>query len=140
VHGVGKNLAMTTFPESHRDLLDTQVATLATIDAAGFPQLTEVWFLFDAGDVKLSLNSTRYKTRNLEERAQCSLLLLDLSNPARYLEIRARAQLAPDDDYAFAQLVGAKYDADLRLHDGPGEHRVVVTLVPVKIQAVDMSR
>jgi PPOX class probable F420-dependent enzyme len=130
---------MTTFPESHRDLLDSQVATLATIDAGGFPQLTEVWFLLDDGEVRLSLNSSRHKTRNLSERPECSLLILDLSSPTRYLEIRARAQIEPDDDYAFAQRVGAKYNADLRAHDGPGDRRVVVTLEPVRIHAVDMS-
>jgi PPOX class probable F420-dependent enzyme len=130
---------MTTFPASHRDLLDGQVATLATIDAAGFPQLTEVWFLFDDGEVRLSLNDSRHKTHNLSERPECSLLILDLANPLRYLEIRARARVEPDDDYAFAQKTGAKYNADLRAHDGPGEHRVVVTLDPVKIHGVDMS-
>jgi PPOX class probable F420-dependent enzyme len=130
---------MATFPESHRDLLESQVATLATIDADGFPQLTEVWFAVDGEDVKISLNSSRRKTRNLTQRSQCSLLLLDLANPYRYLEIRARAQVEPDDDYAFAQKVGSKYHADLREHDRPGEHRVVVTLVPTKIHAVDMG-
>jgi PPOX class probable F420-dependent enzyme len=130
---------MATIPESHRDLLDSQVATLATIDAAGFPQLSEVWFLSDGGDVRISLNSARYKTRNLTQRPECSLMILDLANPYRYLEIRGRAQIERDDDYAFAAKVGAKYDADLRDHDGPGEHRVIVTLEPVKIHAVDMG-
>jgi pyridoxamine 5'-phosphate oxidase-like protein len=37
----------TAVPDSHRDLLDAQFATLATIDRNGFPQLTEVWFFFD---------------------------------------------------------------------------------------------
>ena len=35
----------TTVPESHRYLLDAQVATLATIGPDGRPQLTVVWFL-----------------------------------------------------------------------------------------------
>jgi PPOX class probable F420-dependent enzyme len=130
---------MATFPDSHRDLLDSSVATLATIDAEGFPQLTEVWFIVDEADIKISLNSSRHKTRNLIERPRCSLLLLDLANPYRYLEIRARAQVEPDGDYAFAQKVGAKYDADLKVHDSPGESRVIVTLVPVKIHAIDMG-
>ena len=53
---------MTTFPDSHKDLLDAQVATLATLGGDGAPQLTEVWFLHDDGEVKLSLNSGRLKT------------------------------------------------------------------------------
>ena len=31
---------MTTIPDSHRDLLDAQVATLATVGADGRPQLS----------------------------------------------------------------------------------------------------
>ena len=86
-----------------------------------------------------SLNTARHKTQNLIERPQCSLLLLDLENPYRYLEVRGRARVEPDDDYAFADKVGAKYGADLRVHDGPGESRVVVTVEPEKIHPVDMS-
>jgi hypothetical protein len=44
---------VSAFPESHLDLLDQQVASLATIDDDGFPQLTEVWFLLDQGELKL---------------------------------------------------------------------------------------
>jgi PPOX class probable F420-dependent enzyme len=131
--------AMTTFPDSHRDLLEAQVASLATIGRDGFPQLTEIWFLLEDGELKLSLNTSRIKTRNLQERPQCSLLVLDLQNPYRYLEVRGNARIEPDDDYAFARRVGAKYDADLKVHDGPGDSRVTVTIEPADVYAVDMS-
>jgi PPOX class probable F420-dependent enzyme len=130
---------MTDFPASHRDLLDTQVATFATIDDDGLPQLTEVWFLHDDGELKISLNTTRYKTKNLEQRPQCSVLLLDLRNPYRYLEIRGRVRVEPDTDGAFAAKVGAKYNADLVQYDRPGESRVVVTVKPLKIHPVVMG-
>jgi PPOX class probable F420-dependent enzyme len=130
---------MTNFPDSHRDLLDAQVASLATVGSDGFPQLTEVWFLHDGGELRLSLNSSRLKTRNLRRRPHCSLLLLDLQNPYRYLEVRANARIDPDDDYAFARKLGQKYEADLSEHDKPGEGRVVVTLEPANVYAVDMS-
>jgi PPOX class probable F420-dependent enzyme len=124
-------------PEPFRDLLDARVATLATIDDDGFPQLTEVWFLHDEGELKVSVNTARWKLHNLEQRPQCSLLVLDLENPYRYLEVRGRARLEPDDDRAFAAKVGAKYDADLSAYDGPGVGRVVITLEPGKVRAVD---
>jgi hypothetical protein len=100
-----------------------------------------VWFLLDDdGELRTSLNTTRHKTKNLSDRPYCSLLIVDLQNPYRYLEVRGRAQLAPDDDYAFATKLGAKYGgADLSEHDQPGESRVVVTIEPTKIHAVDMS-
>jgi hypothetical protein len=126
-------------PASHEDLLDAKFATFATIDDDGLPQLTEVWFLVEDGRVKLSLNGTRRKTANLGTRPECSLFILDLQNPFRYLEIRGRAQLAADDDGSFAKKVGAKYDADLAAYDRPGESRVVVTIDPVKVYPVDMS-
>jgi PPOX class probable F420-dependent enzyme len=124
---------MTTFPETHRDLLDAPVATLATIGADGLPQLTEIWFLHDEGELKTSLNSARLKTRNLQRRPECGLLILDLANPYRYLSVRGHAQIEPDDDYVFAAKLGAKYDADVRDHDQPGESRVVVTIVPSNV-------
>ena len=130
---------MPDLPDSHRDLLDSQVATLATIDDEGFPQLTEVWFLHDEGELKVSINTSRAKARFLEKRPECSLLLLDLQNPYRYLEVRGRARVEPDEDRAFAQQVGAKYDADLSAYDAPEDGRLVVTIEPVKVHQVDMS-
>ena len=130
----------TDFPASHRDLLDARFATLATIGKDGGPQLTEVWFLFEDGQVKTSLNDSRLKTRNLKARPHCSLFILDLANPFRYLDVRGTARIEPDDDYEFAKKLGAKYDgADLSEHDGPGEKRVVVTIEPTNVFAVDMS-
>jgi PPOX class probable F420-dependent enzyme len=126
---------MTDFPESHRDLLDAQVASLATIRRDGFPHVTEVWFLYDEGELKTSLNTSRLKTRNLQRDPKCSLLILDLQNPYRYLEVRGIAHVEPDDDRAFAGKLGAKYDADLSEHDGPEDRRVVVTIEPVNVHA-----
>ncbi len=131
---------MTAFPESHADLLDAPFGTLATIDRQGLPQLTEVWFLHEDGEVKLWLNTRRAKVRNLRERPECSLLVLDLENPRRYLEVRGRARIEPDPDYAYAAKVSAKYRMDVSRMDGPGESRVVVTIEPEKVYAVDMSR
>jgi PPOX class probable F420-dependent enzyme len=128
------------FPDTHRDLLDAQFATLATLGKDGGPQLTEVWFLFEDGKVKTSLNDSRLKTKNLVARPQCSLFILDLANPFRYVDVRGTAAVEPDDDYAFAARLGAKYGgADVRDHDGPGELRVVVTIEPTNVFAVDMS-
>jgi PPOX class probable F420-dependent enzyme len=130
---------MTDFPDSHRDLLDSQVATLGTIDDDGFPQLTEVWFLYDDGELKVSINTSRAKARFLGKRPECSLMLLDLQNPYRYLEVRGRAKVEPDEGRSFATKVGAKYDADLTAYDSPEDGRLVVTIEPVKVHPVDMS-
>jgi PPOX class probable F420-dependent enzyme len=126
---------MASIPDSHRDLLTQPVATLATLDQDGRPQLTEVWFLAEDDEVKLSLNTSRQKVRNLQRDPRCSVLLLDLANPYRYVELRGDAVLTPDDDYAFADRLGANYGADLRENDRPGDSRVVVTIRPTRVHA-----
>jgi PPOX class probable F420-dependent enzyme len=126
---------MTTIPDSHRDLLGAQVATLATVGGDALPQLSEVWFLAEDDTVRLSLNTSRQKVKNLQRRPGCSLLILDLANPYRYLEIRGDAEIEPDRDYAFADKLGAKYQVvDLRARDNPGESRVVVTIRPRRVR------
>lgn len=130
---------MSSIPTSHVDLLDTAFATFGTIADDGSPQLTEVWFLAEDGAPRISLNTSRRKVHNLTRDPRCSLFILDLQNPHRYLEIRGTAHLEPDSDYAFADRVSAKYGADLRAMDRPGESRVVVSIEPTRVNAVDLS-
>jgi PPOX class probable F420-dependent enzyme len=129
---------MPAIPASHRDLLDGPFATLGTVGPDGRPQLSEVWFLADGDTIGVSLNTGRQKTKNLQANPSASLFLLDLAVPYRYLEIRGDAEISPDDDYSFADRVGAKYQADLREHDQPGQARVAVRIRPARINAVDM--
>jgi PPOX class probable F420-dependent enzyme len=125
-------------PSSHRDLLDGQFATLGTVGPDGRPQLTEVWFLADGETIGISLSTTRQKTKNLMANPVVSAILVDLANPYRYLEIRGEAEITPDPNYSFADRLGAKYGANLRDFDQPGEERVVVTIRPVRVNAVNM--
>jgi PPOX class probable F420-dependent enzyme len=123
---------MTSIPESHRDLLNEQVLTLGTIGRSGRPQLSNVWFLAEDDTIKMSLNTARQKTKNLLANPACSVIITG-NPPYRYLEIRGDAEITPDDDYEFADKVGAKYSADLRDRDQPGDKRVVVTIRPARI-------
>jgi PPOX class probable F420-dependent enzyme len=126
----------TEIPETHKDLLNAQVAVLGTVGASGRPQLSAVWFLADGDTVKLSLSDSRQKTKNLLANPQASLLILDPANPYRYLELRGDAEVTDDDNYAFADKVGAKYGgADLRERDKPGDVRKVVTITPTRVVA-----
>ena len=125
---------MTTIPDSHRDLLERQVAVLGTIGASGRPQLSGIWFLAEDDTVKLSLNTARQKLKNLQANPKCSLIIFG-DPPYRYIELRGDAEITPDDDYSFADKVGAKYGADLRTRDQPGDTRVVVTIRPARIVA-----
>ncbi len=125
-----------TIPESHAAIIEqSQVVTLGTQGADGFPQVTALWFLHDDdGRIKVSLNTSRQKTKNLQANPVASLFFIDPASPYRTLEIRANARIEADPDYVFADKVGAKYGgANLREMDKPGESRVVVTFEPVKV-------
>ncbi len=123
---------MTSIPQSHHDLLSEQVLTLATIGSSGRPQLSNVWFLAEGDTIKMSLNTARQKVKNLQADAACSVIITG-NPPYRYLEVRGEAEITPDDDYEFADKVGAKYNADLRERDKPGDKRVVVTIRPARV-------
>src|SRR5262249_59072138 len=126
---------MPEIPSSHRDLLDAQVATLATIGSDGRPHLSVMWFLADGDTVMLSLNTARQKMKNLRANPAATLLILDLANPYRYLEIRGHADITPADDYDFADRLAAKHRSDLRDPDQPGATRVVVIIRAARVRA-----
>ena len=128
---------MTTIPDSHRDLLERQVAVLGTIGASGRPQLSGIWFLAEGDTVKLSLNTSRQKVKNLQASPKVSLLIFG-EPPYRYLELRGDAEITPDDGYEFADKLGAKYKANIRVMDQPGQQRVVVRIKPARVNAVNM--
>ena len=96
------------------------------------PRMFETWTLAVLGE----MNSSPAISRLL--RPAANVFLLDLAVPYRYLELRGDAEITPDDDYSFADQLGAKYQADLRTRDHPGESRVKVTIHPTRINAVDM--
>ena len=105
---------MPSIPASHHDLLDASVGILATIGPDGRPQQSAVWFLADGETIRISLNSSRQKTANLQRNPVVDLLILDVERTYRYLEVRGDASIEDDPDYEFADRVGAKYGDDLR--------------------------
>lgn len=127
---------MTTpeIPDSHKGLLGAQVGVLGTIGASGRPQLSATWFLAEGETVKISLNTSRQKVKNLLANPKVSFMIIDPASPYKYVELRGDAEIIPDADYAFADKLGAKYGgADLRERDNPGDARVVVSIKPARI-------
>lgn len=127
---------MTTpeIPDSHKGLLNAQVGVLGTIGASGRPQLSATWFLAEGDTVKISLNTARQKVKNLQADPKASFLIFDPDSPYKYVELRGDAEITADDDYAFANKLGAKYGgANLRERDNAGDSRVVVTIKPARV-------
>jgi len=123
-------------PASHRHLIEQPgTCILSTIGKAGYPQTTAVVHLLDDdGELKISLNNARQKTKNLHANPKCTLFFLDPANRQRTLEIRADAELQLDEGFAFADKSGGTwYGGSFHRHDRPGETRVIVTLRPKKV-------
>jgi len=129
----------TALPASHRDLLDAAgVGVVATIGRDDRPQVTAVWYLLDDdGVLKISVRADRQKAKNIARRPEVTFFLIDPAKPTRTLEVRATAEITPDDDYAFADRVGAKYGADMRAFDQPEHRRLVVALRPDRVNSRD---
>jgi PPOX class probable F420-dependent enzyme len=120
-------------PDTFQDLLEIPVVTLTTLGSDGAPQTSAVWFLHDDdGKIRISLNTSRQKTKNLQSDPRATLFFIDPTNPYRTLELRGSVEIVPDPDYAFAAKLGGKYNADVRTFDPPGVSRIVATFNPVK--------
>ena len=129
---------MTDFPESYRDLFDAYAGVLSTIGRSGIPQTSAVWFVHDDGELRSWLSDARQKVKNLLERPEFSLLILDTANPDRYLSLRGRAELEPDNDLALVgHKLGEKYGRDLSSFVRPGETRYAVTFRATSVFARD---
>jgi hypothetical protein len=98
-----------------------------------------VWFLHEDAELKLSLNTSRLKTRNLRRRPECSLFVLDVADPPATSMSAAGPGSRPTTTTS-SRRVGAKSGgADLRDHDAPGDSRVIVTIEPSNVFAVNMG-
>lgn len=125
-----------SYPDSHLDLLTAPgVGILSTVTPAGLVQSTAVWFLFDEGQIKVSISDARKKLRNLQANPTATFFLLDPTNAFRFLEARGTATVEPDSDFSFRAKVGAKYGADIAQFDQPGDLRYTVTLQPATVNA-----
>lgn len=126
---------MESVPVSHQDIIErAQIVVLATLNPDGAPHVTAMWFLWDEGRLRISLNAARQKTKNLMRDPRVSAFFTDPENPYRTVELRGTVTIEPDPEYRLADRVGAKYGgANLREMDQPGETRIAVTVVPDKI-------
>ena len=133
-------MANDSVPDTHAALLDGPVATLATLLRSGRPQLSTVWFLAEDGVVRFSLHPDRQKVKNMQANPAIGVHIVDPENPYRYIEFRGNARIEPDTDYAFADRLGTKYGGvDLKAMDADRPGRMIVTVEPTRIRAVDMG-
>jgi PPOX class probable F420-dependent enzyme len=121
-------------PESHRDLLtEPLTATLTTVDPEGRPQSTAIWYLVDDGQLVGSTTSDRRKYKNLLANPNCSLFIIDPGNPYRTLEVRAEAEMRPDEGKATVRRFADVYGMDEAMLVDQQEDRYTIAFHPRRI-------
>ena len=119
-----------------RRLLDGKnFATVATVNPDGGPQASVVWILRDGDTVLFSAISTRRKVLNLTRDPRISLTVFDTANPYQSVEIRGTAELSGDPGKSLPRALSQKYLGE----DPPPEPeeltRVVVRVIPLRVNA-----
>jgi PPOX class probable F420-dependent enzyme len=76
-------------PEDKLDLLQRPiVCTLVTLMPDHQPQATPVWFSWQDDLIWVNTAKGRQKDKNMRDRRQVTVLVIDPENPYRYIELR----------------------------------------------------
>jgi PPOX class probable F420-dependent enzyme len=129
---------METIPEKYRDLLDRPVmASLATTLSDGQPQVHPVWADFDGQYIRLNTGAGRAKHRNMEERPQVTVLVIDPENPFRWMEVRGKVTKVSKEgaDAHIDKLAKDYLDADVYPGHTPDEDRIIAYVEPTRVLA-----
>ena len=126
---------MAQIPDAYKDLFDRPILVmLATVQPDGQPQVTPVWGDYADGHIRINTAAGRRKYRNLKERPQVTVLVVDPENPQRYIEVRGRVAQLIEDEPTLINKLSHDYDGtDFTIPDG--QIRVTVLIEPVKVVA-----
>lgn len=134
----------TTIPENVRDLLDgPNVVVLATVMPDGTPQLTPVWASYDGEHILLTTIRGRRKEKNVQERPQVTVLVIDPADPYRWLEVRGVvAEMTEEGAIAHIDAmtrlyegVDTFYGGYVAAERGKTETRILLKIKPTRVNA-----
>jgi nitroimidazol reductase NimA-like FMN-containing flavoprotein (pyridoxamine 5'-phosphate oxidase superfamily) len=116
-------------------------AHLATLDPAGFPRITPIWFLWEDGICYLSSGQERHHVHDLARDPRAGLCIAleegqtqGGSRPYRQIMVGGDAQVQPDTDERWARKLILKYITGqagvLRAQQSAGKPLAVIALRP----------
>lgn len=122
-------------PSTHAELLKSKsMAIIGSVGKRGEPHTSPVWFGWDGERIKFSCTKDRQKTANISRDGRVSVLILDINDPYKYLEIRGTAAIIDDPDKSFINEMAFKY-RNSAFPDRPSEERVVISITPERVIA-----
>ena len=126
--------------DNYLDLLQQKkaFADLATIMPDGTPQVTPVWFDYNAGKIRVNTAKGRVKARNLKPGVPVALAIMDPDNSYRYVQIRGRVVSAQESGAdAHIDALAKKYlGKDKYPFRSPGEVRIMYEIEPISVSGM----
>jgi PPOX class probable F420-dependent enzyme len=120
-------------PQDYLDLFEKRaLAHLATVMPDGSPHVTPVWVDYDGEHIRVNSAAGRQKDRNMEERPQVALDIVDPDNLYRYLGLRGRVvEITEEGADAHIDKLSYKYTGQ-ESYAGrtPGEVRRIYKIAP----------
>jgi PPOX class probable F420-dependent enzyme len=130
---------LTIPPQLHSLLSGTPIAFMTTMRPDGRMSTNPVAVLFDGTHLRVSATADRRKIRNLRADDRITLCVVQPGNLNRYVEIRGRAVLTPDDDRSFIDSIAQRYmSADRYPFDKDWQERITVTVIAEAISSPDI--
>lgn len=129
---------MAKIPDDYRDLLDRPIlASLATVQPDGQPQVHPVWADFDGTYVRINTAQGRRKHLNMQERPKVTVLVADPDDPFRWMEVRGTvANISTDGAAAHIDKLAKDYTgADVYSNHTPDETRIICYVEPTRVIA-----
>lgn len=128
-----------SIPESFLDLFEDEAkafAFVATSMPDGSPQVTPVWFNTDGEYVLINSAEGRVKDRNLRDRPEIALAIMDLKHPYRYVQVRGEVvEITTEGAAEHIHALSRKYHG--RDYDIPeGQVRTIYKIRPDKVSAM----
>ena len=129
-----------TIPSQLHELLSgTPIAFMTTMRPDGRMSTNPVGMLFDGTHVRISTTTDRKKVRNLLADNRITLCVVQPGNLNRYVEIRGRAVLTPDDDRSFIDSIAQHYmGVDRYPFDKDWQQRVTIKVIVDAISSPDI--
>jgi PPOX class probable F420-dependent enzyme len=84
-------------------------AIVATVDGRGRPRTSVVWVDRDGDDVLFNTTSKRAKARHLSQRPYASVLVLDRSDPHRWVEVQGPTEITAEGALEHMHRLARKY-------------------------------
>lgn len=131
--------------DQHTDMSQTQVddflqesrfAVIGTIRKQGAPQLTPVWYLYENGQMYVSMSTSSAKFRNLSRDSRVCICIVAQHPDARAVIVHGRVEFIPGESAEFDDI---HWRITRRYYDSDDQARAYLGSIPTDVQSCLVS-